>query len=85
MLHPIPIAGPRISNRSLPQGVIGILRHPTTQPHPGSILHISGFVALYELLLGIEAHFELWRKFFALFPAIEEVPYLKWVVPKFGV
>ena len=26
---------------------------------PGSILHISGFVALCELFLGIEAHFGL--------------------------
>lgn len=33
---------------------------------PGSILHISGFVALYELFLGCDAHFELWRKFFCL-------------------
>ena len=35
---------------------------------PGSILHISGFVALCELFLGCEAHFELWRKFFCLVP-----------------
>ena len=31
-------------------------------------MHISGFVALRELFLGIEAHFELWRKFFCLVP-----------------
>ena len=43
----------------------GIQLHNLT---PGSILHISGFVALCELFLGIEAHFELWRKFFCLVP-----------------
>ena len=35
---------------------------------PGSILHIAGFVALCELFLGCEAHFELWRKLFCLVP-----------------
>ena len=34
----------------------------------GSILHISGFVALCELFLGCEAHLKLWRKFFFLVP-----------------
>ena len=68
MLCPIPVAGPRISNPSLSQGPIGILRHPTHNLTPGSILHISGFVALCELFLGIEPHFELWRKFFCLVP-----------------
>ena len=43
----------------------GIQLHNLT---PGSILHISGFVALCELFLGIEAHFELRRKFFGLVP-----------------
>ena len=43
----------------------GIQLHNLT---PGSILHISGFVALYELFLGIEAHFGLWRKLFCLVP-----------------
>ena len=43
----------------------GIQLHNLT---PSSILHISGFVALCELFLGIEAHFELWRKFFCLVP-----------------
>ena len=36
----------------------GIQLHNLT---PGSILHILGFVALCELFLGCEAHFELWR------------------------
>ena len=35
---------------------------------PGSILHISGLVALCKLFLGCEAHFKLWRKFFCLVP-----------------
>ena len=43
----------------------GIRLHNLT---PGSILHISGFVALYELFLGCEAHFKLWKKFFCLVP-----------------
>jgi len=43
----------------------GIQLHNLT---PGSILHISGFVALCELFLGCEAHFELWKKFFCLVP-----------------
>uniref|UniRef100_A0A8R7P1N8 Transposase (putative) gypsy type domain-containing protein n=1 Tax=Triticum urartu TaxID=4572 RepID=A0A8R7P1N8_TRIUA len=43
----------------------GIQLHNLT---PGSILHISSFVALYDLFLGIEVHFGLWRKFFCLVP-----------------
>jgi hypothetical protein len=43
----------------------GIQLHHLT---PGSILHISGFVALCEMFLGCEAHFELWRKYFCLVP-----------------
>ena len=49
----------------------GILEYYGLQLHnlaPGSILHIAGFVALCELFLGCEAHFELWRKFFCLVP-----------------
>src|SRR3989337_2024289 len=41
----------------------GIQLHNLT---PGSILHISRFVALCEIFLGCEAHFELWRKYFCL-------------------
>ena len=29
---------------------------------PASILHITGYVALCELFLGCEAHFELWKR-----------------------
>lgn len=51
--------------------LMGLLEFYDIQLHnltPGSILHISGFVALCELFLGCEAHFELWRKFFCLVP-----------------
>ena len=49
----------------------GLLEYYGIQLHnltPGSILHISGFVALCELFLGCEAHFEVWKKFFCLVP-----------------
>ena len=49
----------------------GLLEYYGLQLHnltPGSILHITGFIALGELFLGCEAHFELWRKFFCLVP-----------------
>ena len=49
----------------------GLLEHYGIQLHnltPGYILHISGFVALCELFLRCEAHFELWKKFFCLVP-----------------
>ena len=53
----------------------GLLEYYDLQLHnltPGSILHIAGFVALCELLLGCEAHFELWRKLFCLVPHSQE-------------
>ena len=53
-------------------------------PTPGSILHIAGFIALCELLLGCEAHFELWRKYFCLSPAPKRDPYSTWAVPKYS-
>ena len=43
----------------------GIQLHHLT---PGSILNISGFVALCEMFLGCEPHFELLRKYFCLVP-----------------
>ena len=49
----------------------GLLEYYGLQLHnltPGSILHIAGFVALCELFLGCEAHFDLWRKYFCLVP-----------------
>ena len=49
----------------------GLLEYYGLQLHnftPASILHIAGFVALCELFLGYEAHFELWRKLFRLVP-----------------
>ena len=42
--------------------LMGLLEFYGIQLHnltPGSILHISGFVALCELFMGCEAHFEL--------------------------
>ena len=49
----------------------GLLEYYGLQLHnltPGSILHIAGFVALCELFLGCEAHFDLWSKYFCLVP-----------------
>ena len=49
----------------------GLLEYYGLQLHsftPASILHITGYVALCELFLGCEAHFELWRKLFCLVP-----------------
>ena len=39
---------------------------------PASILHIAGYVALCELFLGREAHFELWKRLFCLVPRNQE-------------
>ena len=85
MLRPISVAGLGFPIHPFLRGLLefyGIQLHNLT---PGSILHISGFVVLCELFLGIEAHFELWRNSFASFPATEEVRYLKWAAPKYGV
>ena len=53
----------------------GLLEYYGLQLHnftPASILHIAGYVALCELFLGCEAHFELWRKLFCLVPRNQE-------------
>ena len=53
----------------------GFLEYYGLQLHnltPASILHIAGYVALCELFLGYEAHFELWRKLFCLVPRNQE-------------
>ena len=53
----------------------GLLEYYGLQLHnftPASILHIAGYVALCELFLGCEAHFELWRKLFCLIPRNQE-------------
>ena len=53
----------------------GLLEYYNLQLHNftlASILHIAGYVALCELFLGFEAHFELWRKFFCLVPCNHE-------------
>ena len=65
----------------------GLLEYYGLQLHnftPASILHIAGYVILCELFLGIEAHFELWRKLFCLVPRNHEGQYLKWAEPKYG-
>ena len=59
----------------------GIQLHNLT---PGSILHISGFVALCEIFLGCEPHFDLWRKYFYLAPRRREEPFSRWAAPKYG-
>ena len=49
----------------------GLLEYYGLQLHsltPASILHIAGYVALCELFLGYEAHFDLWRRLFCLVP-----------------
>ena len=68
MPHFVPFEGRGIPFHTFLRGLLehyGIQLHNVT---PGSILHISGFVALCELFLGCEAHFELWKKFFCLVP-----------------
>ena len=66
----------------------GLLEYYGLQLHnftPASILHIAGYVALCELFLGCEAHFELWRKLFCLVPRNQGGQYSKWEEPKCGV
>ena len=49
----------------------GLLEFYGLQLHnltPASVLHIAGFVALYELFLGVEDHFGLWKELFCLVP-----------------
>ena len=49
----------------------GLLEFYGLQLHnltPASILHITSYVALCELFLGCEAHFELWKRLFCLVP-----------------
>ena len=49
----------------------GLLEYYGLQLHsltPTSTLHIAGYVALCELFLGCEAHFDLWRRLFYLLP-----------------
>ena len=53
----------------------GLLEFYGLQLHhltPASILHIAGFVALCELLLGVEAHFTPWKRLFCLVPRSQE-------------
>ena len=53
----------------------GLLEFYGLQLHnltPASILHITGFMALCELFLGVEAHFALWKRLFCLVPRSQE-------------
>ena len=53
----------------------GLLEFYGLQLHnltPASVLHIAGFVALYELFWGVEAHFGLWKRLFYLVPYSKE-------------
>ena len=53
----------------------GLLEFYGLQLHnltPASILHIAGYVALCELFLGCEAHFELRKRLFCLVPHNQE-------------
>ena len=53
----------------------GLLEYYGLQLHnfaPASILLIAGYVALCELFMGCEAHFELWRKLLCLVPRNQE-------------
>ena len=47
----------------------GLLEFYGLQLHnftPVSILHIAGYVAICEMFLGCEAHFEMWKRLFCL-------------------
>ena len=65
----------------------GLLEFYGLQLHnftPASILHIAGYVALCELFLGCEAHFELWKMLFCLIPAHRRGHFINWAEPKYG-
>ena len=61
-----------ISNSSVPPRAPGVLCLQLHNFTPASILHIAGYVALCELFLGCEAHFELWKRLFCLVPRTQE-------------
>lgn len=68
MLHLVPSEGSGIPNPPLPQGATGILRDPTSQPHTRFRFTHFWFCRPLRIILGCEAHFELWKKFFWLVP-----------------
>lgn len=68
MLRPLSAKGGGVSNSHIPPRAAGVLWPPAAQFYPGSILHTAGYVALCELFLGCEAHFDLWRRLFCLIP-----------------
>ena len=66
---PNPSAGERVCFVPPLLRGVGFPIHPFLRgllEYYGLQLHIAGYVALCELFLGIEAHFELWRKLFCL-------------------
>ena len=65
----------------------GLLEFYGLQLHnftPASILHIASYVALCELFLGCEAHFELWKRLFASSLAHRGGHFIKWAEPIYG-
>ena len=65
----------------------GLLEFYGLQLHnftPASILHIADYVALCELFLGCEAHFELWKRLFCLVPHTQKGSLYQWEEPKYG-
>ena len=68
MLRPLLVKRCRISDPSLPPRYAGVLWPQLDSLTLASILHIAGYVALCELFLGCEAHFDLWRRLFCLVP-----------------
>ena len=65
----------------------GLLEFYGLQLHnftPASILHIAGYVALCELFLGCEAHFELWKRLFCLVPRTQKGSLYQVGKPKYG-
>ena len=53
----------------------GLLEFYGLQLHnftPASIFHIAGYVAICELFLACEAHFELWKRLFCLVPRTQK-------------
>ena len=72
MLRSLLNKGTRISHTSVSPGLLELYGLQLHHLAPASILHITGFVALCELFLGIEAHFALWKRLFCLVPRSHE-------------
>ena len=68
MPRPLFNKGARISHPSFLRGLLEFYGLQLHHLMPASVLHITGFVALCEPFLGVEAHFGLWRELFCLVP-----------------